>query len=140
MISAGKRISTEDTPIRVKPSVDSEILSSILPSTLDDSHVYVHCRCTNRGEDLLIRIWKTTFLVDRQALTRSALIHADNITLAPNWTLVPGHTTHTFLLIFSSLPASCRQFDLVEEIPQPGGFEVRNIARNERDVYHINIL
>jgi hypothetical protein len=31
-------------------------------------------------------------------------------------------------------------FDLVEEIPQPGGFVIKNIRRNETDVYHIDIL
>jgi hypothetical protein len=54
--------------------------------------------------------------------------------------MVPDRGTYTFLLIFAALPKSCTQFDLVEDIPEEGGFLVRNIARNKSDVYRINLL
>jgi hypothetical protein len=44
------------------------------------------------------------------------------------------------LLIFAGLSKAVKVFDLVEEIPQPGGFVIKNIRRNETDVYHIDIL
>ena len=88
---------------------------------------------------MLIRIWRTTFLIDAASSARSQLVHAENITLAPMWTLIPGNQEYTFLLIFSGLPKSCRQFDLVEEIAQPGGFHIKNIQRNETDVYHVDL-
>ena len=125
--------------IKVKPEVDAEALTSIDPSTLDDSFVYVHCYFQNKWQNMLIRIWKTTFLVDRTSGTRSKLLHAENISLAPVWTQIPDGQEYSFLLIFSGLPKSCRQFDLVEEIAEPGGFFVSNITRNDTDVYHINI-
>ncbi len=130
----------KEAPAKVKPEVDTEVLASIDPGILEEGCVYVHCRCVNRGDDLLVRIWKTTFLIDHHSSAKPQLLHAENITIAPHWVLVPKGTTHNFLLIFGALPKTCTQFDLIEEIPQPGGFEIRNISRNERDVYHINIL
>jgi hypothetical protein len=88
---------------------------------------------------MLIRIWKSTFLVDKDSMARSQLVHAENISIAPQWTQIPDGVTYNFLLIFSALPKSCRTFDLVEDIPQPGGFHVANIARNDTDVYHIDL-
>jgi len=88
---------------------------------------------------MLIRIWKTTFLVDKFSGIRSNLVHAENISLAPVWTQIPDGREYSFLLIFSGLPKSCKIFDLVEEIPEPGGFFIQDISRNEKDVYHIDV-
>lgn len=122
-----------------KPTVDIDTLASIDPAMLDDSFVYVHCHFSNPSDDMLIRIWRTTFLIDRQSATRSQLVHAENISYAPQWTMI-RKGDFTFLLIFAGLPKAVQVFDLVEEIPQPGGFEIKNIRRNETDVYHIDIL
>jgi hypothetical protein len=135
LAAAGER----DAPAVVKPAVDTEVLTHIEPSTLDDSYVYVHCYFRNKWDNMLIRIWKTTFLIDRLSATRSGLVHAENISIAPVWTQIPNDQEYSFLLIFSGLPKSCKQFDLVEEIPEPGGFFVGSISRNETDVYHITI-
>lgn len=124
----------------VKPKVDVDTLASIDPSSFDDSYVYVHCHFENTSDEMLIRIWRTTFLIDRNSSTRSQLVHAENISYAPQWTIIPGKQDFSFLLIFGGLPKSCMVFDLVEEIAQPGGFHVKNIRRNETDVYHIDIL
>jgi hypothetical protein len=134
---AGKQV--EEPPVKVKPQVDVEVLSSIAPATLDDSFVYVHCYFNNSFKDMLIRIWSTTFLIDSTSGVRSKLIHAENISLAPMWTRIPDGQTYSFLLVFEGLPKSCKQFDLIEDIPQPGGFDVRNISRNVTDVYHIDL-
>lgn len=126
-------------PPKVKPEVDIDVLTHIEASTLEDSYVYVHCYFRNRWQNMLIRIWKTTFLIDQTSGARSSLIHAENISIAPNWTPVPDGSEYCFLLIFSSLPRTCRVFDLVEQIPEPGGFHVRDIRRNDTDVYHIDL-
>jgi hypothetical protein len=128
-----------EMPAVAKPEVDVEALTSIDQQTLDDSFVYVHCYFQNKWQNMLIRIWKTTFLVDTISATRSKLVHAENISIAPVWTRIPDAREYSFLLVFSGLPKACRQFDLVEEIPEPGGFFVRNIQRNETDVYHISV-
>lgn len=126
-------------PVKEKPAVSTDVLASISSLVLEDSYVYVHCTFDNPGEEMLIRIWRSTFLIDKGSGTRSPLIHAENISFAPQWTWVPPHNTFTFLLIFSSLPKDCVMFDLIEDIPQPGGFFVQNIKRNQQDVYHIRI-
>ena len=134
-----KAAKTVEAPPKVKPQVDVETLTAISPSTLEDSFVYVHCHYQNSGQDMLIRIWNTTYLLDKASASRSKLLHAENISFAPTWTQIPNRGTYSFLLVFEGLPKGCKIFDLIEEIPQPGGFEVRNISRNEKDVYHINI-
>ena len=139
MHSAMSKPSTKETPDQVKPAIDVEVLESISAETLHDGYVYVHCHFHNDWQDALIRIWKTTFLIDRVSGSRSKLIHVENISFAPVWTMIADQRTHTFLLIFEALPKSCKLFDLVEEISQPGGFHVENIHRNPTDVYHIDL-
>jgi hypothetical protein len=133
----------EDLPViappRVRPEVDLDVLTHIETSTLEDSYIYVHCYFRNRWKNMLIRIWKTTYLLDRTSGARSNLVHAENISIAPVWTRIPDSSEYNFLLVFSSLPRSCNVFDLVEEIPEPGGFHVPDIQRNETDVYHIDL-
>lgn len=128
-----------EPPVKVKPAIDLEILTAIDQDVMEDSFVYVHCYFDNPDDDSLIRIWRSTFLVDQATGSRARLMHAENISFAPIWTHVPGHAVFNFLLIFSALPKSCQVFDLVEDIPQAGGFHVTNIARTPRDVYHVDI-
>ena len=130
---------SRELPATVKPEVNVEVFTRIDALTLEDSFVYVHCYFRNKWENMLIRIWKTTYLVDGLSGTRSKLLHAENISIAPVWTRIPDGQQYSFLLIFSGLPKSCKQFDLVEEIPEPGGFFIQNISRNEKDVYHIDV-
>ena len=129
----------KEAPDKIKPDVESSVLAAIDPSVLDDSYVYVHCSFDNSYDDALIRIWKTTFLIDHVSGTKSQLVHAENISIAPLWTVIPDHRVHNFILIFSALPKGCKIFDLVEEIPQPGGFHIRDIQRNGSDVYHVTM-
>ena len=131
--------SGRELPAVIKPEVDTDALTHIDAVTLEDSYVYVHCNFRNKWENMLIRIWKTTYLIDSLSGTRSKLVHAENISFAPVWTRIPDGQQYSFLLIFSGLPKSCKQFDLVEEIPEPGGFFIQNISRNETDVYHIDV-
>lgn len=122
-----------------KKSQQVETLVDTETAVLEDSHIYVHCEFPIQSPGMLMRIWKTTFLLDLHSSAKAKLIHAENISYAPQWTLIPDSGTFSFLLIFSSLPKSCTHFDLVEEIPQPGGFHVRNIVRNNKDVYRVII-
>ena len=121
-------------------SEETAVIPSVAARTEDDSHVYIHCHCKQSSDGLLIRIWKTSYLIDTASHVKSALVHAENISMAPFWTAIPSGRPYSFLQIFTRLPGDCKTFDFVEEIPQPGGFNVRNIQRNETDVYHINLL
>jgi hypothetical protein len=122
------------------PAKNVETITQEETKVLHDSHVYVHCYYDNPGLDMLIRIWKSTFLTDTGSEFRSKLIHAENISFAPQWTLIPDKKQFRFLLIFEGLPKSCVRFSLIEDIPQAGGFFVPDIPRNDTDVYHVDIL
>ena len=136
---ASNPVRVKEAPAKVQPGVDVETLTSIDPSVLEDSYVYVHCYFPNKAKDMLIRIWSSTYLIDKSSGNRSKLVHAENISFAPVWTQIPDGADYSFLLIFSALPKSCQQFDLLEDIPQPGGFFIENISRNQTDVYHVNL-
>ena len=97
----------------------------------EERQTIVHCTC---GDDYAYRIWPSTFLIEKNSGKRAKLITAFNISFAPNWTLNDGKG---FTLIFEGLNKDCSSFDLVEIIPQAGGFEVKDIPRNSMDVYQV---
>ena len=121
----------------LKPETETETLEEVMTVTLEQGHVYVHCHFNNGPQESLIRIWKSTYLIPKGSSERSELIHAENISIAPVWTRMPKNREFRFLLIFSGLPSDCTVFDLVEDIPEPGGFFAGNITRNSSDVYHV---
>jgi hypothetical protein len=118
---------------------DDKLKEEILSQIHEEGVVIVHC-IYNAEIDGGIRIWNSTFLIDKASGDRSTMHHAENITVAPEWTYVPEGKTHRFTLIFSPLPKSCEFFDLLEDIPQTGGFFIQNIRRNKSDVYSVVIL
>ncbi len=115
--------------------METEVIEETEVKTLEseERQTIVHCMCP-AAEDSAYRIWPSTFLIEHGTNKKVRLITAFNISFAPQWTLNDGKG---FTLIFAGLSKSCRSFDLVEEIPQAGGFEVYNIPRNEMDVYHV---
>ena len=80
------------------------------------------------------------FFYARDSSHKSSLIHTLKISIYPSWTFIEPGKSFFFTLIFSGLPRSCKSFDLIENIPEPGGFMVENIGRNELDVYNVDIL
>ena len=118
----------------IEPALANELLSNID----ERGQVTVRCRYTSELGDL-IRIWQSTFLVCYHTGHRSELVHAEGITYAPYWMRVPENMPMEFTLVFAPLPRECTVFDLMEVIPQPGGFHVPSIARNSRDLYHVEI-
>lgn len=123
-----------------KPYIDKEIMESLRTKLEEERQVIVHC-CFPAQPSFgnLIRIWKTTFLVDKSSNHESKLLHAENISLFPEWTLVFPFQDFWFTLIFSGLPKDCKSFDLKEIIPEEGGFSVQDIKRNSSDIYRIKI-
>lgn len=83
-----------------------------------------------------IRIWPTTYLIQENGMQKK-LLQAFNIASFPEWKIVASG--HRFTLIFEGLDNDCKVFDLVEEIPEPGGFRFEKIPRNNTDVYHVQI-
>lgn len=124
----------------VKPVIAKELLESLQTKIEEEKQVIVHC-CFPASPFLgnLIRIWNTTYLIDNSSSHKSKLIHAENITIYPNWTAVPFMRDFWFTLIFSGLPKDCTSFDFKEIIPEEGGFFVKSIKRNGSDIYRIKI-
>lgn len=126
--------STGTPAVRFDENLKDEILSQIQ----EEGMVIIHCSY-HAEMDGGIRIWKSTFLIDKASGDRSTMHHAENISIAPEWTYVPDGKMYRFTLIFAPLPKSCELFDLLEDIPQAGGFFIQNIRRNKHDVYHVVI-
>lgn len=99
----------------------------------EERQTIVHCTC---DEVYAYRVWPSTYLIEHGTDKRAKLITAFNISFAPQWTLNDGKG---FTLIFEGLSKGCAAFDLIEIIPQAGGFEVKNIRRNKTDVYQVNL-
>ena len=85
-----------------------------------------------------MRIWPSTFLIEKESGKRVKLITAFNISFAPDWTFAENGN-NKFTLVFGGLSKGCSMFDLMEIIPLPDPFMVRNIQRNKSDVYTIQI-
>lgn len=126
-------------PTIEKPLIAPEILTSLETATQEEKQVIVHCCFPGQFFGSLIRVWQSTFLIDKTLQHRSALIHAENISLFPYWTEVQPMKDFWFTLVFSGLPKECRRFDLQEIIPEEGGFWVQDIRRNGTDVYRVKI-
>lgn len=122
-----------------KTKVDTEILEQIITEENVERQVIVKCFLKNGSMEQMIRIWQSTFLVPKESSTKSKLLNADNITFFPFWTFIKPNQNYNFTLIFEGLPRDCKVFDLIEEIPQSGGFSITGINRNQTDVYHVQI-
>ena len=125
-------IMPQTLPVR---KIDLDIISKVklLNNFQEEKQVIIHCFCNCPTA----RIWKTTYLIPKGTGRRSELIHAHGITMYPIWTNVGGDLN--FTLIFTGLPKECRYFDFVEQIPEPGGWIIKNIPRIKTDIYHLNL-
>jgi hypothetical protein len=121
----------------IKKILEEEKSAKTLVET-NERQTIVHCKhFLNAGDG--IRIWKSTFLIEKPSGTKRKLMHAENITMHPTWTVADKAGKYNFSLYFEGLSKSCTGFDLVEIIPQPGGFIVSDITRNNSDVYNVLI-
>jgi hypothetical protein len=122
--------------IAAEPETIEQIVEIPKELVEEQGIVVVHCRYSGGG---LIRVWRSTFLLDHSSNHRSKLLHAENISLYPVWTPIEGNSGLNFTLYFEALPKGCTKFDLHEIIPQSGGFFVEGITRNDLDVYRVEI-
>ncbi len=123
-----------------KVEISSKLMEELEHQINEAGQVVVHCfyQASSFYGDK-IRIWKTTYLFDHHSSHRSEMVHTHNISLYPIWTTLMPNQLYSFTLIFSGLPKTCTLFDLVEQIPASGAFELRNIKRNKTDVYYVRI-
>jgi len=132
----GNTVTTKPKKIQ-KIEVDEELLEKALTETDLEKQVIVHCFLKSGHEEMLIRIWNSTYLRDQDSAHKSKLLTSHNITIYPIWMEIRGNAR--FTLVFSALPKSCTSFDLFEDIPQGGGFYTGLISRNKTDVYSVEI-
>ncbi|WP_237563177.1 hypothetical protein [Algoriphagus kandeliae] len=126
--------------LRPKIELDSEFKQMAEEYAIQEQQVIVHCRFyPSIFYSPRLRIWPSTFLRPKGSSKPSKLLQAFNISFYPDWKEIHPHNPHDFTLIFEGLPKDCLVFDLIEEIPEPGGFCVRDIKRNHSDVYHIRV-
>lgn len=130
-------IKTAEPNIKPEVHIDEDVKQELLQEIQEEAQVIVHC--TYKGTLFYdsIRIWKSTFLIAKNSDQRSNLMHVHNISFFPIWMSVPPGKTANFTLVFSALPKDCVEFDLLEIIPEAGGFEFYDIKRNQTDIYHI---
>lgn len=126
----------EETLTKVKKP-KTKVENKIKPKILEEKQVIVHCSIPCEFP-MGVRIWKTTYLVTEDG-AKIPLLFWDGISLAPEWTYVQTRGSFNFTLFFGGLPSGCKVFSMREEIPEPGGFEVKNIRRNKTDVYHVTL-
>ncbi|MBK7108300.1 MAG: hypothetical protein IPH61_03850 [Bacteroidetes bacterium] len=127
------------SPKIVKPDIDAELRKKFKQQAQEQSIVILHCYYFPTAFNDMIRIWKSTFLIAHDSTHRSALLHAENIDLYPEWTQLTPGILYAFTLLFEGLPKSCTAFDMLEDIPEEGGFFIPDIARNKSDVYDVVI-
>lgn len=112
---------------------ETEELTEVKTLESEERQTIVHCTCR---EEFAYRVWPSTYLIEHGTGRKAKLVTAFNISFAPVWTMNDGKG---FTLIFEGLSKGCAVFDLKEIIPQEGGFEVKNIRRNNSDVYLVNL-
>lgn len=130
-----------EIPTKKDTTIEITFLKKMKPleDIKEESQVAIHFKYTGSMWGTKIRIWKSTFLQAKGSSHRSNLVHFENISLHPTWTHVSAGETINFTLIFSGLPKDCEYFDLIEDIPEPGGFIINDIKRNNSDVYHFTM-
>ena len=133
------KIITNSVIEKISPKIDNKLKALVKSQVEEESQVVVHITFAARQEDMMIRIWPSTYLFTKHSNHISELLFADNITLHPYWTPMTIGKSHTFSLIFQGLPKSCKYFDLIEVIPENGGFEIKNIERNKTDIYYLKM-
>ena len=123
--------------IEVEEEIVTKTKKKTQVKTLEEEERQTIIHCTY-NPDAAVRIWPSTFLVEKESGRRVPLITAFNISFAPEWTFA-YNGNNKFTLIFAGLSKGCAMFDLMEIIPLPDPFVVSNIVRNKSDVYHVKV-
>ena len=124
--------------IEKKVYIDPILIEELAEKIEEEKQVVVHFSLYGSEDGDMARIWKSTYLIDNLTGIKYPLLFAEGISYAPQWTPIPSTKPLEFTLIFKGLPRSCKTFDLLEIIPEDGGFELRNVRRNNADVYYVS--
>lgn len=138
-VTPEREVEIEIPEIETLPKIDIEekLAADAKEYTEVERQVIVHAKVAIGNAIMGVRIWASTFLIPHGSGRKSKLLNTENITIYPQWMTVGFTPYHRFTLIFEGLPKSCTHFDLIEQIPESGGFEARSIPRNATDVYEV---
>lgn len=120
--------------------IAKELKDQIATQAETESQVIVHISLKPNRFIQTLRIWNNTFLKCRESGAKCKMLFSENIAVYPQWTNVAPGLGHSFTLIFENLPKDCTSFDLIEDIPEYGGFLFKNIERNNSNVYNLILL
>ena len=130
----------ETNLIEITPETAKELYPEAMVEEM--GYTYVHITGYPNlfyDSDWWINIWRTTFLVDSLTNDSIELISAVNIPFGPDRHYFKHKGDRlNFTLIFPKLPKSWEAFHLFENAPS-GGFEIRNIGRNETGIYRLKL-
>ena len=121
-----------ETKEKIKTKAKSKSKTKTLQS--EERQTIIHC---TYNPQMAVRVWPSTYLIEKENGKKVKLLTAFNISFAPEWTFATNG--NKFTLIFGGLSKGCTQFDLMEIIPLPDPFVVRNIRRNKTDVYNVQV-
>jgi hypothetical protein len=117
--------------------IEEELLESAKIRIEEERQVIVHVQAIDNEGPTKIRLWPSTYLIDRTGGHRAKLLSMEGISAAPQWTFMSKK--HSFTLVFEGLPKDCQVFDLIEDIPSYFRFQHLGISRNSTDVYHLTM-
>jgi len=115
---------------------------SLLANAKEQGQVIVHCLhygCSSecgRTIKCELKLNPSVQLIPKNGAIISKLLHAYNINLPPAKNIKESYGTE-FTLVFSGLPKDCTVFDFLEPDEDGRGWNVKNIKRNNTDVYYI---
>jgi len=118
--------------------LDNRLKAAMMSRPEEEGIVILHCTFPT-SSDVTVRTWRSAILVDHDSGAQARILHALYIPLSPRREHFEAGSARMFTLIFSSLPKSCRQFDLVADTECCCPFNVYSIRRNGSDVYHVQI-
>jgi hypothetical protein len=117
---------------------DLDVAIELLGHEADNGQTVLHCAL--HGQNAAYRIWPSTFLITDTGKTYK-LLHAENITFYPEWTIPPtNRTIHYFTLIFENLGNDTNWFYLHEHVEGGNGFYTNQITKNKTNIYHVQIF
>ncbi|WP_313115159.1 hypothetical protein [Aequorivita sediminis] len=122
-----------------KIQIAKEIKKMFSTQTETESQVIVDIDLGPYRDVQRMRIWNNTYLKCHQTARKSKMLFSENIAVYPNWCFVKPGTIFSFTLIFENLLKECLSFDLVEDIPEMGGFLFNGIKKNNSNVYHLRM-
>jgi hypothetical protein len=114
-------------------------LKSTLEITETESQITVFINRGIQSFGCSERIWPCIELRSKTTDERAKLLHLEGLLPFPNWTHVAAGQHLSYCMVFERLGKNATRFDIVEEIPSPGGFFLPDVVRNQTDVYHFQL-